>query len=93
MRPTNAGPPAPDAALDGPELRHEEKSKRRFVGSDPLAAHPGSAFTPGNPQGRSAYNVRAAIRRRTARRDLLVRLSMIVSLLGAVLYGAYSYLQ
>lgn len=92
MRPTNVGSPAPDPAPEAAEAAQEEKLKRRLVRSDALAAQPGSAYAMGNPQGRSSYDVRAAIRRRTARRDMLVRLGMIAALLGAVMGVAYSYL-
>lgn len=89
MWPTNLGPPARDPAPDGSD---EKKSKRRLVRSDSLAAHPGGAFALSNPQDRSSYDVRAAIRRRSARRDMLIKLSAIAALLGAGLYVAYSYL-
>jgi hypothetical protein len=89
MWPTNLGPPARDPASDGSD---EKKSNRRLVRSDPLSAHPDGAFALSNPQGRPSYDVRAAIRRRSARRDLLIKLSAIAALLGAGLYVAYSYL-
>jgi hypothetical protein len=89
MWPTNLGLPARDPGPDGSDGK---KSKRRLVRGDSLAAHPGGAFALSNPQGRSSYDVRAAIRRRSARRDVLVKLSVIAALLGAGLYVAYSYL-
>jgi hypothetical protein len=41
------------------------------------------------PQSRSTYDVRAAIRQRIARRDLIMNWSVIAAVLGAVLCGAY----
>ena len=42
-----------------------------------------------SPQGRSSYDVRAAIRQRIARRDLIINWSVVAALLGAALCGAY----
>jgi hypothetical protein len=58
-----------------------------------MVAHPANAPQPSDPQDRSPYDVRAALRRRTARRDLLIRLSMVAAALGAVLCAAYSWIQ
>jgi hypothetical protein len=67
-------------------------TKHRQVGSNPVAGNPGSAFALSHSQGRSSYDVRAAVRRRTARRDMLIRWGMVATLLAALLCGAYTYL-
>jgi hypothetical protein len=54
-----------------------------------LGAELGARPKLGGPQSRSSYDVRAAIRQRIARRDLIMNWSVIAALLGAVLCGAY----
>lgn len=91
MWPANAGPPARDAASEGSEETYEKKSNRRPVRNDHLTAHPSGAFALSNPRG-SSYDVRAAIRRRSARRDMIIRISVITTLLGVVLCVLRYYL-
>jgi hypothetical protein len=64
---------------------------QRSAGGDLVAAHPNNP-PPRNPERRSQYDVRVALRRRTARRDMLIKLSMIAAALGALLCAAYSWL-
>jgi hypothetical protein len=73
-----------------PRLR-EVRDISMLASNDLLAAHPGNRATLSS-QVRSTADVRAAIRRRTARRDQVIRLSVVAALLGAVLGGAYKLL-
>jgi hypothetical protein len=92
MRPTDLGRPAPGPVPDATEARQKTQPKQRLVRSDPLAAHPGSALALNSPQDRASYDVRTAIRRRIARREMLMRVATIAALAGTVLFAAYSYL-
>jgi hypothetical protein len=90
MLPGNAGTAAPDPAPEAAGGRRN--SMQRSTGGDLVAAHPNNPSPPRNPKRRSQYDVRAALRRRTARRDMLIKLSMIAAALGALLCAAYSWL-
>jgi hypothetical protein len=65
---------------------------QRSAGGDLVTAHPNNPSPPRNPKRRSQDDVRAALRRRTARRDMLIKLGMIAAALGALLCAAYSWL-
>jgi hypothetical protein len=69
----------------------ERTAMGRLAGGIPAAAHPPS-MSSRHPNGGPPYDVRAALRRRTARRERLLKLGMIVAALGALLCGAYRWL-
>jgi hypothetical protein len=87
MLPGNVGSASPDPAADA--AGGGRSPTDRGTARDLLAAH---ALLPRKPQDRSHYDVRAALRQRTARRDLLVKLSLISAAFGAVACAVYKWL-